>query len=181
MLTLAKAAELYFRDYVRGGGKQNRKAQVARMTEFLDWAESNQKVYALGGLGKRHVINFWKAHRDFSDKTAYGYWLAIRQLWVWLDKHDVPPEPYKQRLQETSPVAPVEPKTGTGFTELSSAIAFAREAQNLSVQKLANMTGVEVDLIQKIERGDEAILSATAQVLVRTLSIQYSIKTTNKN
>jgi hypothetical protein len=72
VFTLAKSAEKYFRDYVRGGGKDNRKKQVARMIEFLDWAESANEVRSLHGLGKNHVIGFWKSHRELSEATAYN-------------------------------------------------------------------------------------------------------------
>ncbi|MDD5277848.1 MAG: hypothetical protein PHR16_17460, partial [Methylovulum sp.] len=77
MLTLASKAEDYFRNYVRGGGKDNRKKQVSRIIKFLDWVESTQNVISLHSLGKRHVVNFWKAHPELSEATANKYWLGI--------------------------------------------------------------------------------------------------------
>jgi DNA-binding transcriptional regulator YiaG len=179
MPTLAKDAEQYFRDYVRGGGKQNRKKQVARITEFLDWAESNEKAHALHGLGKRHVINFWKAHRHLSEETAYKYWLGIRQLWVWLDKHDLPPEPRKTIGAEKFVPVIKEQQPSVFFDQLPSAIKFARESLNMSTQKLANTTGLEVSQIESIEIGESLVLPETIQLLIRTLNIHFSIQTSS--
>jgi hypothetical protein len=47
----------------------------------------------LDQIGKRHVIDFWKAHRHLADSTAYAYWLALRELWGWLSREGEPPRP----------------------------------------------------------------------------------------
>ncbi len=177
MLTLAKSAEPYFRQYVRSGGKQNRKKQVSRITEFLDWAEANEKVRSLHGLGKRHVINFWKANRLFSAETAYKYWLGIRQLWVWIGKHDLPPEPRNDLPGTLVAVISSEQDTYKFFDDLSVAIRFAREHQSLSHKKLANLTGLEASLLENIENGVEVVLAKAIHDLLKTLCIQFSIKT----
>lgn len=177
MLTLAKKAEAYFRDYVRGGGKANRKKQVTRIVAFLDWVESTEKVMSLHCLGKRHVIDFWRAHRDLSDETRYKYWLGISELWRWLDKHEDPPEPYKgRRLKDPKLITTGEP-TPAYFTEESSAIKAARELHKLTIQQLANMTGIETTLIERIENGEINSLFPDRQILFRALNIKYSIQT----
>ncbi|NOU12471.1 MAG: hypothetical protein HOO92_00685 [Methylococcaceae bacterium] len=81
MRILANSAQPYFRNYVRGGGKDFRKKQVTRIIEFLDWIEENEGVISLGRIGKKHVIGFWKSHTHLSDSTANKYWLALCKLW----------------------------------------------------------------------------------------------------
>jgi hypothetical protein len=172
--TLAKSAEKYFRDYVRGGGKDNRKKQVSRMIEFLDWAESVDNVRALHGLGKNHVIGFWKSHRELSEATAYKYWLAISKLWEWLGKHEAPPKPFKgdKQLLPKS----VQNPAGNYFKDIGFAIKSARELQSMSVLKLANLTGFDLMVIEEIEVGNLSNASASdVQNLLGILGIQLFV------
>jgi hypothetical protein len=171
MLTLAKKAERYFRDYVRGGGKENRKKQVSRIIEFLDWIESNEKVISLHELGKRHVIAFWASHRDFSEETAYKYWLGIAKLWQWLDKHEEPPAPRKVHIMETQKSSP---NTDT-LKEIPAAIKAARELQNLTINQLANKSGYEATLITNIENGETDIPVSIILRLFEILKIEVSL------
>ena len=170
MHTLAKQAEKFLMEYLRGGGKQNRKKQVVRIIEFFDWVVSTEKVKSLHGIGKNHVIGFWKSHRDLSDATAYKYWLGLCKLWEWLGKHEEPPKPFKhgvapeiKKLVEY-PVIP----------ELSVAIKTVREKRELSIHKLANMTGCEPWLIEAIESGKLDFSFADIDILVKTLGIQFT-------
>jgi len=169
MLTLAKKSENYFRDYVRGGGKENRKKQVSRIVEFLDWVESTEKVISLHCLGKRHVIGFWKAHRHFSDETAYKYWLGIAKLWQWIGKHEEPPEPHKVQTFQKSVL------NDTVFMEISTAIKCARESKNLSIPQLANLSGCETLLIADIESGKTDVLLSDILCLFEILKIKFSL------
>lgn len=78
--------------YVRKGGKDNRRQQRARMLAFAAHAEA-LGAYSLGQVGAVHVIRFWKAHREQSAATAYGYWLALCELWELAGKPGKPPRP----------------------------------------------------------------------------------------
>lgn len=171
MLTLAKKSENYFRDYVRGGGKENRKRQVSRIVEFLDWVESTEKVISLHGLGKRHVIGFWKAHRHFSDETAYKYWLGIAKLWQWIGKHEEPPSPHKSQTFQKSVLK------DTVITEISTVIKGTRESKNLSIPQLANMTGLEMNLLTNIENGKTDFVFADQLKIIEFLKIEILLKT----
>ncbi len=173
MLTLAKQAEKFFMDYVRGGGKQNRKKQVVRIIEFLDWIESTEKVNSLQGIGKNHVIGFWKSHRDLSDATAYKYWLALCKLWEWLGKHETPPKPFKQGI-ESEIKKPVEYPV---IPELSVTIKTVREKREVSIHKLANLTGCEPWIIAEIESGKLDFSFMDIDLLLKTLEIQFTYKT----
>jgi hypothetical protein len=170
MHTLAKQAEKFFMEYLRGGGKQNRKKQVVRIIEFLDWIESTEKVKSLHGIGKNHVIGFWKSHRDLSDATAYKYWLGLCKLWEWLGKHEEPPKPFKQ-CAEPEIKNPAEYPV---IQELSVAIKTVREKRELSIHKLANLTGCEPWLIEAIESGKLDFSFADIDILVKTLGIQFT-------
>ena len=70
MLTLAKSAQHYFGDHVRGGGKASRKIEVTRIIAFLDWVESTEKVYGLHGLGKTTSLDSGKLTGIFPIKRC---------------------------------------------------------------------------------------------------------------
>ncbi len=173
MRTLAKQAEKFFMEYQRGGGKQNRKKQVTRIIEFLDWIESTEKVISMHGIGKNQVIGFWKSHRDLSDQTAYKYWLGLCKLWEWLGKHEEPPKPFKQFV-ESEIKKPVENRL---IPELSVAIKTVREKRDLSIHKLANLTGCDPWLIEAIESGKLDFSFMDIDLLLKTLGIQFTYKT----
>lgn len=78
--------------YVRKGGKDNRRQQRARMLAFAAYVEA-LGASSMGQVGEVHVIRFWKAHRELSPATAYGYWLAICELWELSGKPGKPPRP----------------------------------------------------------------------------------------
>lgn len=175
MLTLAKQLEKYSGDYVRGGGKDHRKKQVKRIIGFLDWVASSEKVISLHGLGKKHVIGFWKAHRHLSDETLHKYWLGISELWRWLDKHGEPPAPHKAKRINKPELTDTDKLINTGFTEVSLVIKSARELLNLTIQQLANMSGIETLLIENIEAGETNIRLSDALCLFEILKIKFSV------
>ena len=178
MFTLAKACEKYFGDYVRGGGKENRKTQVSRIIEFLDWVESTQKVYSLHGIGKKHVIGFWKTHRHLSEDTAYKYWLGISKLWEWIGKHEAPPKPFKISTENLAKTT----SNNSEFSEFSKAIRAARESKKLTVQQLANMTGCEAFLIKEVESGKELdIPYKNIKVILEALNIKFILNSNVNN
>jgi len=163
MRTWAEELQAHTHDYVRRGGKQNRKKQVSLIIAFLEFTDSTEKLTSLDRLGKRHVINFWKSHRDLSEKVSYDYWLGICKLWEWINKPDKPPKPNNFINQDSV--------SNGVFTELSSAIKSARESYNYTIQQLANMTGLEATLIESIESGETKILFSDILCLLKTLKI----------
>ena len=78
--------------YVRKGGKENRRQQLARMQAFAAFCEV-MGASELGQVGGRHVVAYWKANRGLSDATLYSHWLAIRHLWRLSCKAGEPPKP----------------------------------------------------------------------------------------
>jgi len=167
MRTWAEELQAHTHDYVRSGGKQNRKKQVSLIIDFLEYTDSTEKLTSLHRLGKRHVINFWKSHRNLSDKVAYDYWLGICKLWVWLDKPDKPPKPNNFVEQDII--------SNGVFTEESAAIKAARESHKYTIQKLANMAGLEALLIESIEKGDTNIILSDILCLLDILKIKFTI------
>jgi hypothetical protein len=67
--------------YVRHGAKANRRRPLGRAVAAVEWAAARERITGLDQIGKRHVVDFWKAHRHLADSTAYAYWLALRELW----------------------------------------------------------------------------------------------------
>ena len=59
MRTWAKELKAHTHDYVRRGGKENRRKQVSRIIKFLRFTDSNEKITSLHRLGKRHVIEIF--------------------------------------------------------------------------------------------------------------------------
>lgn len=167
MRTWVEELQSHTHDYVRRGGKQNRKKQVALIMDFLEYTDSTEKIVSIHRLGKRHVINFWKSHRNLSDKVAYDYWLGICKLWVWIDKPEKPPKPNN--------FADKENISDSVFTEISRAIKAARETRNYSIQKLANLSGLESELIRGVEAGETTIHLSDILRLLEILKIKFSV------
>jgi len=167
MRTWAEELQSHTHDYVRRGGKANRKKQVSLIMDFLEYTDSTEKLTSLHRLGKRHVINFWKSHRNMSEKVSYDYWLGICKLWVWIDKPGKPPKPNNFVDQNII--------SNGVFTEISSAIKVARETHKYTIQKLANMTGLEALLIESIEKGETNITLSDVLCLLEILKIKFTI------
>jgi hypothetical protein len=167
MRTWVSELQAHTHDYVRRGGKQNRKKQVALIMDFLEYTDSTEKLTSLHRLGKRHVINFWKSHRNMSEKVAYDYWLGICKLWVWIDKPDKPPKPNNFIEQDII-------SKGV-FTEISVAIKTARESHKYTIQKLANISGLESELIEYIEACKTNIQLSDILCLFEILKIKLSV------
>ena len=167
MRTWVSELQAHTHDYVRRGGKANRKKQVSLIMDFLEYTDSTEKLTSLHRLGKRHVINFWKSHRNMSEKVAYDYWLGICKLWTWIDKPEKPPKPNNFVEQDII--------SNGVFTEISSAIKAARETSNYSIQKLANISGLESELISSIESGEDNIELSDILLLIKILKIKFTI------
>ena len=163
----AEELQAHTHDYVRRGGKQNRKKQVSLIIDFLEYTDSTEKISSLNRLGKRHVINFWKSHRNMSEKVSYDYWLGICKLWLWIDKPDKPPKPNNFVDQDII--------SNGVFREISRAIKAARESSNYSIQKLANISGLESELIENIEAGQTNIQLSDILCLLEILKIKFTI------
>ena len=97
-MTIIHEVEALTHGYVRKGGKRNRKQQRARMIGFAKFA-AMQGANSLGQIGKRHVLEFWKANRDLSPRTLYGHWRAICILWDLAGKPGEPPRPLSMATQ----------------------------------------------------------------------------------
>jgi DNA-binding XRE family transcriptional regulator len=167
MRTWVSELQSHTHDYVRLSGKLNRKKQVSLIIDFLEYTDSTEKLTSLHRLGKRHVINFWKSHRNLSDKVAYDYWLGICKLWLWIDKPDKPPKPNNFIEQDII--------SNGVFTEISVAIKTARESHKYTIQKLANISGVESELIASIESGETNINLSDILCLFEILKIKFSV------
>ena len=169
MRTWAEQLQAHTHDYVRRGGKQNRKKQVSLIIAFLEYTDSTDKLTSLDRLGKRHVINFWKAHRHFTEKVSYDYWLGLCKLWEWINKPDKPPKP-----NNFINLASVEKEL---ITDLSVAIKTARECHKLTLQQLANLSGLEVVLIESIESGgtDVSLLDVLNLLRILNITVTFSV------
>ncbi|MEC4749873.1 helix-turn-helix domain-containing protein [Methylomicrobium sp. Wu6] len=176
MRTWAKELESYTHDYVRRGGKKNRLKQVSLIVNFLEFTDAQEGLTSLHRLGKRHIINFWKAHREMPEKSAYDHWLGFCQLWSWLGKSEKPPRPHKMIIEDSTS-DDVGQQTAICFTEFSSAIKSAREAKGMPALKLANLSGCDPIIIDEIESGQYGSVSISViQGILKVLNINLIIK-----
>lgn len=178
MRTWVRELESYTHDYVRRGGKQNRRKQVSLIVKFLEFTDAQEGLTSLHRLGKRHVINFWKAHREMPEKSAYDHWLGLCQLWSWLGKPEKPPQPHKMNAHSDGPgTEEANSQTVLCFTEFSSAIKSAREAKGMPILKLANLSGCDPAILHEIEAGQYGATSILdIQNLLRILNITLAIE-----
>lgn len=68
------------RDYVRKGGKTNRRQQYKRMLEFARFCRSALRAPNLSAVGNRHVIHYYKSIAHLSDSTRMSHYYAIKTL-----------------------------------------------------------------------------------------------------
>ncbi|MBF6649763.1 helix-turn-helix domain-containing protein [Methylobacter sp. BlB1] len=162
MSTLVNQIRSLAHAYVRGGSKTNRRLQVGRILKFVAFVEETERVHNLHELGQRHVINFWKGHRDLAPKTAHDYWLALCALWRLAGKPGRPPRPlsfsgadagrgYRPTGQKPGSLPDMEPLPS--LDDISQVLKGQRHAQALTVEAVACVTGVAPDAIAAIEAG----------------------------
>lgn len=166
-------------EFVRRGGKKNRKNQIILIKNFLTFLDSQEKFKSLYRLGNRHVINFWKANRDLSEKSSYEYWLAMCHLWLWLGKTEKPPVPNNFKFE--SPVS--MDKDGANndgnesdgiFSDLAEAVKSVMQDQDISLTKLANLTGCDLIELEQFVSGQMILSLAEVLDILDVLSIGFS-------
>ncbi len=162
MSILGKELRKLAHSYVRRGAKANRRQQLGRMIKFLEFVEENEHPHNLYEIGARHVLNFWKANRSMAPKTAYGYWLALCELWQLAQKSGIPPKPHhfvqikpvlpesildQQAISVTSPDLP-------SLKDIARNLKTSRLSKDLTEVELATETAIDVSIIQAIEAGN---------------------------
>lgn len=160
--------------YVRSGSKENRRLQVGRMIKFAEFIEQTEQLHNLHEVGKRHVINFWKAHRDMAPKTANAYWLAICVIWQWSNKPGTPPKPnlFVQSGQDKIGITIQQHANHQGvginttisctpllpsLAEISLYLKQQRLNQNLRLEAVCQATGISLETITDMESGNSQI------------------------
>jgi len=84
------------RDYVRRGGKGNRRKQLSRMVAFADFCEASSPGIALAQVGGRHVIGYYRSILHLNQTTREAHYYAIATLFKLACK-PAPPRPYTKR------------------------------------------------------------------------------------
>lgn len=87
------------RDFVRRGGKSNRRKQYNRMLEFAAFCESRSPGVPLAQVGGRHVIGYYKTLQHLSQSTREAHYYAIAALFRLAGKPP-PPRPFKTKTDE---------------------------------------------------------------------------------
>jgi len=103
-MSLRREIQLLAHDYVRKGGKKNRRKQAKRMIALGAFSET-LGCRCMGELGKRHIIAFYKYHRHFSDAVLYQHYLAFRKLYELASKPNDPPAPFFDDRERSEPKA----------------------------------------------------------------------------
>jgi DNA-binding transcriptional regulator YdaS (Cro superfamily) len=165
MSILASQVRSLAHAYVRGGSKTNRRLQVGRMLKFVAFVEDAERLHNLHEIGHRHIINFWKGHRDLAPKTAHDYWLALCALWRLAGKSGKPPRPLSFSGADTGRGhRPTGQKSEAvldigllpSLDDISQILKGRRHAQALTVEAVACATGVAPDAIAAIEAGRDS-------------------------
>jgi len=100
-MNFLKEVEYLSHQYARSGGKKNRKMQRTRMIEFAKFVQKMGCKHA-GGMGKRHVILYYKSIANFKESTQYNHWRALCALWKLLGRADEPHRPEVRESDEKS-------------------------------------------------------------------------------
>lgn len=78
--------------YVRRGGKDNRQQQRTRMLAFATFC-AKLGARNLAEVGHRHIRLYWRSIAQYSPRTRYAHWLALRDLWALAGKTGCPMPP----------------------------------------------------------------------------------------
>ncbi|NLD01422.1 MAG: hypothetical protein GX673_11690 [Gammaproteobacteria bacterium] len=79
------------RNYVRSGGKDNRRQQLKRMLAFTKFCRDDGAV-RLAQIGQKHVMDYYRHNKHLSYPTIYNHFLAIAKLFDLSGKKE-PPRP----------------------------------------------------------------------------------------
>lgn len=124
------------------------------IVNFLKFTDTQEGLTSLHRLGKRQVINFWKANQEMPEKSTYDHWLGLCQLWIWIGKSEKPPRSHKMTAPYENPgTDEANHQTALCFTEFSAAIKSVREANDMPILKLANLSGCDPIMIKEVESG----------------------------
>jgi hypothetical protein len=180
--TLVKQVRALAHDYVRCGSKSNRRLQVGRIIKFVESVEETERLYNLHEIGRRHVLHFWKGHREFAPKTANDYWLALCILWRWSGKPGSPPKPmiFSQSGSVRTDSKTIQSADWIGelsafpsLIGISHVLKAHRLSHALTVEAVSIATGLDSAAISLIETGSEQ----ARYVDIATLSSFYSTTT----
>lgn len=102
--TLADTARRHAHEYVRKGGKQNRRKRLDRLCLALDWISREfPACRGLDQIGRKQVWRFYAAHAHLAPKTLAEYGYAFRLLWQLLGRVGEPPFPGLPARAATAP------------------------------------------------------------------------------
>ena len=171
MSILVNQIQTLAHQYVRSGSKANRRLQVGRMIKFVEFIEQTERVHNLHEIGRRHVLLFWKQHRDMAPKTAHAYWLALCVIWQWSDKPGTPPKPILFSQVDTGQVDFKEIHSAESVNqvvnstdeisalpspiEISRSLKAYRLSQGLTVEAVSMASGLDSAVINVIEAGGD--------------------------
>ena len=93
MTILKDEVLLLTRNYVRSGGKDNRRQQLKRILAFTMFCRDNGAA-RLGQIGQKHVMSYYRHNKHLSNPTLYNHFLAIAKLFELAGKKK-PPRPFK--------------------------------------------------------------------------------------
>lgn len=82
------------RNYVKSGGKDNRRQQLKRILAFTKFCHDNGAA-TLQQIGKRHVMSYYRHNKHLSYATLYNHFLAIATLFDLAGKKE-PPRPFNK-------------------------------------------------------------------------------------
>ncbi|WP_347988393.1 helix-turn-helix transcriptional regulator [Methylomonas sp. AM2-LC] len=189
MSTLVNQIQTLAHQYVRSGSKENRRLQVGRMIKFVEFIEQSEQLHNLHEVGKRHVIQFWKAHRDMAPKTANAYWLALCVIWQWSNKPGTPPKPIIFAQTNFQKPASIQTELSLdkseqisilpSLVELSRALEAYRKDRALSIEAVSSAAGLNPTTLSVIETGNEQTRYIDIATLINyyadTINLQGSI------
>ncbi|MGD0960840.1 MAG: hypothetical protein ABSB19_13625 [Methylomonas sp.] len=171
MSILVNQIQTLAHQYVRSGSKANRRLQVGRMIKFVEFIEQTERLHNLHEIGRRHVLLFWKQHRDMAPKTAHAYWLALCVIWQWSDKPGTPPKPILfsqantgqadfKEIHSAESLNQVVDSTDVisalpSLIEISRRLKAHRLSQALTVEAVSMTTGLDSAVINVIETGGD--------------------------
>ena len=176
-MLVEEATSRFFDEYLKRGSKAYRREKFSRLSEFLNWVETEKKVKGLGQIGTKHIIDFWRSHRDYSDNTKHKYWLAIKDMWDFLDFAGVPPKPLLsvELLEKEKKRSEIKNSLEKTFTDFGSALRESMRLNRIELMMLSNSTGIEPRIIDDITSGRVIASASQLNDLMKAFGVMFSI------
>ena len=79
--------------YLKHGRKSQRRSEVWTAIVACNWISREHAVNDVRRIGSKHIVSYWRAHRELDDSTRLARWRAFCVFYQLIGRSDEPPMP----------------------------------------------------------------------------------------